>query len=165
MVTKKLVGTVSGYLSIQTATRSHTSSGTRPPSHGILPHHHHKSRNRTWNGLVPFISVPRFEASFLQRFKIAPGPEHPYPTFQVRGAAARSRAFRFALLLRDNQPLDDFSRSARDVTHLLLAREVVDSLLQRHRLRADPIGRNGYAAFDERNQPREENRHQVLSSE
>ena len=61
-----------------------------------------------------------------------------------------------------NQPLDDFSRSARDVTHLLLAREVVDPLLQRHRLRADPIGRNGYAAFDERNQPREENRHQVL---
>ena len=61
-----------------------------------------------------------------------------------------------------NQPLDDFSRSARDVAHLLLAREVADPLLQRHRLRADPIGRNGYAAFDERNQPREENRHQVL---
>ena len=61
-----------------------------------------------------------------------------------------------------NQPLDDFSRSARDMTHLLLAREVVDSLLQRHRLQADPIGRNGYATFDERNQPREENRHQVL---
>ena len=61
-----------------------------------------------------------------------------------------------------NQPLDDYARSARDVAHLLLAREVADPLLQRHRLRADPIGRNGYAAFDERNQPREENRHQVL---
>ena len=61
-----------------------------------------------------------------------------------------------------NQPLDDFSRSARDLAHLLLAREVADPLLQRHRLRADPIGRNGYAAFDERNQPREESRHQVL---
>ena len=61
-----------------------------------------------------------------------------------------------------NQPLDDFSRSARDVAHLLLAREVADPLLQRHRLRVDPIGLNGYAAFDERNQPRDEDCHQVL---
>lgn len=61
-----------------------------------------------------------------------------------------------------NQPLDDFSRSARDVAHLLLAREVADPLLQRHRLRDDPIGLNGYAAFDERNQPRDEDCHQVL---
>lgn len=32
-------------------------------------------------------------------------------------------------------------------------------LLQRHRLRADPVGGNGHAVFDERDQPRDENRH------
>ena len=32
-------------------------------------------------------------------------------------------------------------------------------LLQRHRLRANPVGGDGHAVFDERDQPRDENRH------
>ena len=32
-------------------------------------------------------------------------------------------------------------------------------LLQRHRLRADPVGGDGHAVFDERDQPRDEDRH------
>ena len=35
-------------------------------------------------------------------------------------------------------------------------------LLQRHRLRADSVGGDGHAIFDERNQPRDENRHPGL---
>lgn len=121
--------------------------------HDLRPHFFNDLKSR----LVLNALIPLFWNDSSTSLKQAP--------LRVRGDAARSRAFRFALLFRDNQPLDDFSRSARDVAHLLLAREVADPLLQRHRLQADPIGRNGYAAFDERNQPREENRHQVLSSE
>ena len=32
-------------------------------------------------------------------------------------------------------------------------------LLQRHRLRADPVGGDGHAVFEERDQPRDKNRH------
>ena len=50
VVKKELVGTASGCLSIQTATRKPYVIMAHVP--GILPHHHHKSRNRAWNSFL-----------------------------------------------------------------------------------------------------------------